>query len=72
MTSKSSYAYCCECERAAASGVQGVNDLLFRAAGELAALVRSGELSARELLSASLERIEEVEPQINAFTHVAY
>jgi amidase len=49
-----------------------VNDLLFRAAGELAALVRSGQLAARELVSASLERIDELEPQINAFTHVAH
>jgi amidase len=49
-----------------------VNDLLFRAAGELAALVRSGQLGARELVSTSLERIDELQPQINAFTHVAY
>jgi amidase len=49
-----------------------VNDQLFCAVGELAALVRSGQLGARELVSASLERIDELEPQINAFTHVAY
>ena len=49
-----------------------MNDLLFRAAGELAALVRSGELGARELVSASLERIDELQPHINAFTYVAY
>ncbi len=49
-----------------------MNDLLFRAAGDLAALVRSGQLGARELVSASLERIDELQPQINAFTHVAY
>lgn len=49
-----------------------MNDLLFRAAGELAALVRSGELGARELVAASLERIDELQPQINAFTHVAH
>ena len=35
-----------------------VHDLLFRRASELAALVRSGEITARELVSASLERIE--------------
>jgi amidase len=45
---------------------------MFRAAGELAGLVRSGQLTARELVSASLARIDELEPQINAFTHVAY
>src|SRR5437763_5892492 len=71
MTLKTSHAYCSRGERAAATGVQGVNDLLFRAAGELAALVRSGHVAARELVSASLERIDELAPQINAFTHVA-
>jgi amidase len=49
-----------------------VNDLLFRAAGELAALVRTGQLGARELVSASLERIDQLQPQINAFTHIAH
>jgi len=47
-----------------------VHDLLFRPASELAALVRSGEIAARELVSASLERIEALDGQINAFTHV--
>jgi amidase len=46
------------------------NDLLFRSAGELAALVRSGECSARELVSASLDRIAALDGQLNAFTHV--
>jgi amidase len=45
---------------------------MFRAAGELAALVRSGQLTARELVSASLERIDELEPHLNAFTNVAH
>ncbi|MEA2147499.1 MAG: amidase, partial [Solirubrobacteraceae bacterium] len=48
-----------------------MDELLFRPAGELAALVRTGELSATELVGASLRRIEELEPTINAFTHVA-
>jgi amidase len=48
-----------------------VSDLLFRPATELAALVRSGELGAGELVEASLRRIEELEPTINAFTFVA-
>jgi amidase len=43
-----------------------------RSALALAALVRSGELSARELVAASLEAIEALEPRINAFTHVAH
>jgi amidase len=49
-----------------------VTDLLYRSAGELAALVRVGEVSARELVMESLRRIDELEPAINAFTHVAY
>ncbi len=47
-----------------------MHDLLFRPASELAALVRSGELSARELVSASLDRIDALDAQINAFVHV--
>jgi amidase len=49
-----------------------VTDLLTRSAIELAALIRSGELTSRELVEASLQRIDELEPQINAFTHVAH
>lgn len=49
-----------------------MSELLFRPALELAALVRSGELTARELVQASLRRIDEIEPAINAFTHVAH
>jgi len=49
-----------------------VSALLSRSASELAALVRSGELGARELVEASLRRIDELEPTINAFTHVAH
>jgi amidase len=48
-----------------------VSDLLSQSAVELAAQIRSGELSARELVGESLRRISELEPQINAFTHVA-
>jgi amidase len=43
---------------------------MFRPADELAALVRAGELSARELVDAALERIAALEPQINAFVDV--
>jgi amidase len=42
-------------------------DLLYRPATELAGLVRSGELSARELVEASLARIEELNDRLNAF-----
>jgi amidase len=45
-------------------------DLLFRPVHELAALVRSGELSARELVQASLDRIAELNPTLNAFVDV--
>ena len=45
-------------------------ELLRRPALELAALVRAGEISARELVDASLEAIERRDGRINAFTHV--
>jgi amidase len=45
-------------------------DLLFRPVHELAALVKSGELSARELVQASLDRIAELNPTLNAFVDV--
>jgi amidase len=49
-----------------------VSELLFRPVAELAGLVRSGELSARELVEDSLRRIDELQPVVNAFTHVAH
>src|SRR5690242_7673448 len=45
---------------------------MFESAIDLAARVRSGELSAQELVTESLRRIDELEPKINAFTHVAH
>ena len=42
------------------------DDLLLRPATELAALLRSRELSARELLEASIARRDEVDPVLNA------
>ncbi|HEX7300405.1 MAG TPA: amidase [Solirubrobacteraceae bacterium] len=45
-------------------------DLLFRPASELAALVRAGELSSRELVQASLDRIDALDPELNAFVDV--
>jgi amidase len=47
-----------------------VTDLLFRPASELAELVRGGEVTSRELTEASLERIEALEPSLNAFVHL--
>jgi amidase len=49
-----------------------VNDLLFRPASELASLIRTGELTATELVETCLRRIDQLEPEINAFTHVAH
>jgi amidase len=50
--------------------VAGLDDLLLRPATELAGLVRLGEVSARELTEAALERIEEADPGLNSFTVV--
>jgi amidase len=44
---------------------------MFRSAVELAGLVRDGSVSARELVTESLARIEALEPQVGAFTFVA-
>jgi amidase len=46
------------------------SDLMFRGASELAGMVRSGELSSRELVESSLKRIEELNPTLNAFVDV--
>jgi amidase len=46
------------------------SDLMFRPATELAAMVRSGEVSSRELVEVSLQRIEELNPSLNAFVDV--
>ena len=43
---------------------------MLRPADELAALVRSGKLSAGELVDASLARIDALQPQVNAFVDV--
>jgi amidase len=45
-------------------------ELLLRPVDELAAMVRSGEVSSRELVQASLDRIDAVNPQVNAFVDV--
>ena len=46
------------------------DDLMFRGATELADMVRSGEISSRELVANSLDRIEELNPSLNAFVQV--
>ncbi len=45
-----------------------MSELLFKPALELARMVRDGEVTASELVEASLERIEALNPEINAFT----
>ena len=52
--------------------MRAVTELLQRSPLELAGMVRSGELSATELVQASLDRIDALEPHVNAFTHVAH
>src|SRR6187402_959245 len=42
-------------------------DLMFQSAGELAASVREGDVSARELVEASLQAIERLNGDLNAF-----
>src|SRR3954447_20522087 len=47
-----------------------MSDLMAMSVGELAAHVRGGELRAREVVTAALERIEERDGSINAFIEV--
>jgi amidase len=46
------------------------SELLFRPVDELAGMVRAGEVSSRELVQASLDRIDEVGERVNAFVDV--
>ncbi|HEY8304677.1 MAG TPA: amidase [Solirubrobacteraceae bacterium] len=46
------------------------SDLMFRPATELASMVRSGDVSSRELVEISLARIEELNPKLNAFVEI--
>jgi amidase len=43
------------------------DDLMFQSVGELAASVREGDVSARELVETSLEAIERLNGDVNAF-----
>lgn len=47
-----------------------MRELLWRPSTELAELVRRGEVASAELVDASLDAIEELNPQLNAFVHV--
>jgi amidase len=46
------------------------NDLMLKPVHEVAALVRGGEVAAREAATAALERIEELDDRVNAFVEV--
>ena len=46
------------------------DDLMFRRRASSPSFVRSGDVSARELVYASLERIEALNPALNAFIEV--
>ena len=47
-----------------------MSELLFKPASELATLIHTRQISSSELVSAALERIEALQPTINAFTHI--
>ena len=47
-----------------------MSDLMHRPVTELARLVKSGEVASAELVRESLERIEALQPTLNAFVHI--
>ena len=47
-----------------------MSELLFKPATELARLIHARQISSAELVGASLERIEALQPTLNAFTHI--
>jgi amidase len=47
-----------------------MSELMFKPATELATLIHTGQISSTELVGAALERIEALQPTINAFTHI--
>ena len=47
-----------------------MSELLFKPASELATLIHTSQISSSELVAAALERIEALQPTINAFTHI--
>ena len=50
--------------------MKGTSDLCQLSATDLAAAIRTGEASSREVVEAHLRRIEAVNPTINAVTAV--
>lgn len=47
-----------------------MSELLFKPATELATLIHTGQISSSELVAAALERIEALQPTLNAFAHI--
>ncbi|MDY5131623.1 amidase, partial [Actinotignum timonense] len=47
-----------------------MNSLLLKSAAELSALLRAGEITSVELTTACLDRIEALNPKVNAFLYV--
>ena len=47
-----------------------MSELLFKPATELATLIHTSQISSAELVGAALDRIEALQPSINAFTHI--
>jgi amidase len=47
-----------------------MSELMHRPVTELAGLVKSGEVTAAELTTAALERIDALQPTLNAFVHI--
>jgi amidase len=47
-----------------------MSELLFKPASELATLIHASQISSAELVGAALERIEALQPTLNAFTHI--
>ncbi len=47
-----------------------VSELVYKSALELGKLIRAGEVSSTEVVTAFLERIEHVNPHVNAFITV--
>src|SRR3954447_17738675 len=53
-----------------AGALMASSDLMFTPVGDLAARVRGGELSARELVQASLDQIAALDGELNAFVEL--
>jgi Asp-tRNA(Asn)/Glu-tRNA(Gln) amidotransferase A subunit family amidase len=47
-----------------------MNSIYFAGIGEVADKIRTKEISPREIIEAHLERIEKLQPKLNAFVHV--